>query len=70
MVSLSLSAGLFDPIIGPSGWISTVANLGYDALKTSLAGVRVHLAAIDFKALAELDFGLGNQALEECLALE
>ncbi len=30
----------------------------------------IHLAAIDLEALAELDIGLGDDLLEQCLALE
>jgi len=46
-----------------------VASLRDDALKTSLTGVLIHLGAIDLEALAKLDLSLGNDFLEQGLAL-
>ena len=49
---LALSTCLLDPIVGPACRISAIPDLGDDALKTGLAGLLVHLAAIDLEALA------------------
>src|ERR1700750_807953 len=51
--SHALSTCLLDPVVGPAGRIPAVPHLGDDALKTGLAGMLVHLAAIDLEALTE-----------------
>src|SRR5882724_5919523 len=67
---LTLGTGLFHPIVDATRDVPTVAVLGNDALKASLAGVLVHLGTIDLKALAELDIGLGDDLVEQRLTLE
>ena len=59
----------FYPIVDTTRNVSAVADLRDDALKASLAGVRVHLATIDLETLAELNGGLGDQLLQLRLAL-
>ena len=61
---------LFHPIVDATRDVLAVADLRDDALKVSLAGVRVHLATIDLETLAELDIGLGDDFLEQGLTLE
>src|SRR5450755_3636968 len=68
---LTHGTGLFHPIVDATRDVpSAVADLRDDALKTSLAGVLVHLATIDLEGLAELDVGLGDDLLEQGLTLE
>src|ERR1700680_1770167 len=67
---LTHGTGLFHPIVDATRCVPAVADLRDDALKTSLAGVLVHLATIDLEALAELDVGLGDDLLERGLTLE
>jgi hypothetical protein len=59
-----LCTGLLDPLIGPSPWVDAVPDLRNDAFQAHLAGVRKHFRAIDFKGLAELDVGSGDDLLE------
>src|SRR5712675_688931 len=66
---LTLGTGLFHPIVDATRDVMAVANLRDDALKTSLTGVLIHLGAIDLEALAKLDLSLGNDFLEQGLAL-
>jgi hypothetical protein len=67
---LALRAGFLDPIIRSAGRVFAVSHLGNDALKPGLAGVLLHLSAIDLEALAELNCGVGNQLLQKFLAFE
>ena len=67
---LALGAGFLDPVVAAAGMIAAVADLGDDALEPDLAGMRVHLAAVDLEALAELDVGAGDQLLQMRLALD
>src|ERR1700675_4106840 len=67
---LTHGTGLFHPIVDATRDRPAVADLRDDALKTSLAGVLVHLATIDLEALAELDVGLGDDFIEQGLTLE
>src|SRR5712691_989165 len=67
---LTLGTGLFHPIVDSTRDVPAVADLRDDALKARLAGVLVHLAAIDPEALAELDIGLGDDFLEQGLTFE
>src|SRR6266851_9380086 len=67
---LALGAGFLQPIVDATRDVLAVADLRDDALKSSLAGVLVHLAAIDLEALAELDIGFGDDFLEQGLTLE
>src|SRR5258705_13437302 len=66
----TLGTCLFHPIVDATRDVLAVADLRDDALKASLAGVRVHLATIDLETLAELDIGLGDDFLEQGLTLE
>src|SRR5713226_10764172 len=67
---LALGAGFLHPIVDPARDVSAIAHLRDDALKARLAGVLVHLAAIDLEALAVLNIGLGDDLLEQGLTLE
>jgi hypothetical protein len=67
---LALSAGFLDPIVGPTGRVAAISYLRDDTLKASLASMLVHLATIDLEALTELNIGLGNDLLEQRLALD
>ena len=68
--SLPLCAGLFHPVVAAPGMILAVADLGDDAFQPDLAGMGVHLAAVDLEALAELNVGAVDQLLQMGLALD
>jgi hypothetical protein len=57
---LALSAGLLHPCAAAAGSIGAVADLRYDALKSGLARMLVHLRAVDFEALGKLNVGFGD----------
>jgi len=57
---LALAACHLNPVIAAPGLISAVADLGDDALEPDLAGLLVHLAAVDLETLAELDICVGD----------
>src|SRR5437764_15438346 len=64
---LALSARLLDPIVRAACGISAIPHFGDDTFEPRLAGVLVHLAAINLKALTELDIGLSDDRLEQRL---
>jgi hypothetical protein len=67
---LALLAGFLDPVVAAAGNVAAVADLGDDALEADLAGMRIHLAAVDLKAFAELDIGVFDYPFELRLALD
>jgi hypothetical protein len=71
MVKVSRWAQVFltQSLIRPDA-VFAIADLGDDALQAGLAGVLGHLLAVDLKALAELDIGVGDHLLEQCLAID
>src|SRR5260221_11763741 len=66
---LALGAGFLHPIVDPARDVSAIAHLRDDALKARLAGVLVHLVAVDLAAPAAVDVGLGDELLERVLTL-
>ena len=67
---LSLHTGYLEPVTAAAGWIPAITHLGDDALETNLAGLLVHLAAVDLEAFAKLDRGLGDQLLQMRFAID
>ena len=67
---LALLAGFFDPDVAATGDLGAVAHFGDDAFKAKLAGMLVHVLAIDLEAVAELDSGAVDDVLELGLTCE
>jgi hypothetical protein len=67
---LAPRAGFLHPIAAAPRWIAAVADLGDDAFKADLAGVREHLLAVDLEAFAELDVGAVDDLPQMRLALD
>ena len=44
--------------------LPAVTDLGHNPFKSDLAGVLVHLLAVDLEALSELNVCVGNELLE------
>src|ERR1700733_13323013 len=67
---LALGASDFDPVIRSAARIVAVPHLRDYALKSRLAGVLEHLAAVDVEALAELNVRPVDELLEQRFALD
>ncbi len=66
---LALRASLLHPIVAAAAHLRAVADLGDHAFQPQFAGVREHILAFDFEALAELDIGPGDDLFELRLSL-
>ena len=67
---LTLLAGFLDLDVAATRDVGAVAHLGDDAFQPELAGMLVHLLAIDLEAVTELYSCAGDELLELGLARE
>src|SRR4051812_27749790 len=67
---LALGAGLLDPVVASAGRVEAIPYLRDNALQADLAGVGIHVRAVDLEALAELDVSAVDDLLEVGLAFD